>query len=53
MISHEYLYIGEWKFGKFNGRGLYIDNKKVAYLGEFNKDLMNGKGIICFLNKSL
>jgi len=40
------LYEGEFKAGKFDGRGtLYDADGNVRYEGEFKDDMRNGRGI--------
>lgn len=37
-------YLGEWKEGKFEGKGKLFKNGKMYYEGGFERGVMEGKG---------
>lgn len=41
-------YDGEWKDGKFHGRGTLTVPKKVKYIGNFKEDIISGDGTIIY-----
>jgi hypothetical protein len=45
-------YVGEFKFGKFNGQGAITYVSGVNYVGEFKDDKRNGQGTYTFANGS-
>lgn len=45
-------YEGEWKFGKIDGYGVYIQNNN-KYTGSFRNNLKHGHGIENFVNGDL
>ncbi len=44
IYSDSSQYIGEWKDGKRNGQGTYIDTNGNKYVGEWQNGQPNGKG---------
>ncbi|KRX09029.1 Sterile alpha motif/pointed domain [Pseudocohnilembus persalinus] len=44
------IYIGEWKFGKRDGKGIYKYQGNHEYIGQWKQDLKQGTGIIKYSN---
>jgi hypothetical protein len=44
-----YKYDGEWEWAKKHGKGKIILSDKIVYDGEFQENLLSGKGIISLL----
>lgn len=44
------VYRGEFKKGKFNGRGVLVSRNQSRYEGEFKDGLMHGKGVYVYTN---
>ena len=41
-------YVGEWWYGKKNGKGTLTQASSAIYVGEFRNDMKNGTGTLTF-----
>ena len=48
--KNKFLYKGQFKDNKFNGKGIYYNNFGDRYEGEFKNNFANGKGIYYYNN---